>query len=623
MPGRIRPEDRFRLDDLASSRPIPLSALCGRANSRNKGSRSWKSIPLDVDGETTGDPVSNVILSEVSHYKPRSRLSAMHQSNNEDGYYQRNNGTVRLQAPDDRLGHRSDPMGQSWSREMNAQIQQNPLSYSAGYDSPYHNSLSQRNSYISESPFIRGENYFQPEQTSWSTESYHSISGVLGGAMQQPEGYAQGIYTTNLMPNPALHAYGTDSGRPYTPSSHESLAHPVHGHHDQMSFYQPSHMLQYSMPGLQHEQYIGYESTIQAEDAFPTYRDGVILTTTSNPIEMSSQTQTAKSSPIPPSTPAYDLDKKIGTKFNQFDVVKPHGETKKCGSKEEMAAYLNDVVHKAQLDTKQTTLHDPFVETKAPLVSERQEQDYKAKQNLHVQKKSEDQIIKESIKELLERNETFKRHCQAAPVQKPGPKKSDAQDQINEKRADPFESRAGNLSTASGKILKPPPGLPKPAAHNMMIECSPIEQRSLLEKHRLEEANYWFSKDGRGEEQLRQHVDEVAQKYSEKCKKLQGTSHSVQDSATAKQMTLLLGNVIANLQSYVSGNRTEQTSNFADFGTVKPHSREPSHGGRRSYFDRDPSVDQWRLPSGRAFSSLSNNSDKKLPLSRLHRSYDE
>ncbi|GLA11875.1 hypothetical protein AnigIFM63309_006112 [Aspergillus niger] len=109
-------------------------------------------------------------------------------------------------------------------------------------------------------------------------------------------------------------------------------------------------------------------------------------------------------------------------------------------------------------------------------------------------------------------------------------------------------SSLDNDSAAQDSMLRTPPGLTRP----------------------VKEAEVWFHKDGRGHNKLRQQVKGIA----ENCA-----------SEKEKQTTLLLGDVIINLYSYVSKNRKKQAANFADFGGIDPYYCSPSQDGKHSYFD--------------------------------------
>ncbi|PYH95566.1 hypothetical protein BO71DRAFT_408464 [Aspergillus ellipticus CBS 707.79] len=108
------------------------------------------------------------------------------------------------------------------------------------------------------------------------------------------------------------------------------------------------------------------------------------------------------------------------------------------------------------------------------------------------------------------------------------------------------ETKVASASTASNrdhdsaahteKVLRTPPGLTRPKGH--------IQQR-------LEDADAWFHRDGRGEDHLRQQIAGIA-----------GNCRSSKEERTA----LLLGDIILNLYSYVSRDGAKKTGNFADFG---------------------------------------------------------
>lgn len=181
-----------------------------------------------------------------------------------------------------------------------------------------------------------------------------------------------------------------------------------------------------------------------------------------------------------------------------------------------------------------------------------------------------------------------------------------------------FKRRLDHFSGKDGKVIRPPPGLPTPKALKK-LDRSPYGC-SQFEIQKAEEANHWFQTDNRGERKIRQHIAEIAEAHAEECQGLDGAAQSAEDAERSKQMNLLLGDVIANLHSYVSDDRPQQADYFANFGDVSPRYCEPVHGGRRSYFDRDPAVDQWRLPVGRAIVTPGHRSEKKLILHRTRNS---
>lgn len=183
VPYRFPPTDQTGsdvLDDLASSRPIPLSALSSKANSRNKGSKLWKPLPLD-EFEETNDHAGNPSISDGSHHGSRSQLSVKHHSSGDHASakpHQRGHTTrSRLHLQDRSLDETPAPK-QAWSNAGSASVQRNPLSYSSGYDSSERYSLPQQQGFISESPFQRQENHLRLESLPWTVHGPPMLTGV-------------------------------------------------------------------------------------------------------------------------------------------------------------------------------------------------------------------------------------------------------------------------------------------------------------------------------------------------------------------------------------------------------------------------------------------------------------
>ena len=106
---------------------------------------------------------------------------------------------------------------------------------------------------------------------------------------------------------------------------------------------------------------------------------------------------------------------------------------------------------------------------------------------------------------------------------------------------------------------------------------------------RLEEANRWFHTDNRGSDEFRRSVLDIAQTEASK-RQPTVQPYVVKENRVVEPMTLLLGDVIANLQSYVLGDPGNQSDYFSNFGDVPRRCCEPADGDPRSYFDRDPST---------------------------------
>ncbi|RAL00712.1 uncharacterized protein BO80DRAFT_95950 [Aspergillus ibericus CBS 121593] len=106
-------------------------------------------------------------------------------------------------------------------------------------------------------------------------------------------------------------------------------------------------------------------------------------------------------------------------------------------------------------------------------------------------------------------------------------------------------------------ILRTPPGLTRPKGQLQL-------------KARLEEAEAWFHRDGRGQDRLRQQIAGIA-----------GNCASTKE----EQLTLLLGDIILNLYSYVSVDRAKQAADFGEFDDVESSYCSASQNGSRSYFE--------------------------------------
>ncbi|PWY95758.1 hypothetical protein BO94DRAFT_541858 [Aspergillus sclerotioniger CBS 115572] len=110
--------------------------------------------------------------------------------------------------------------------------------------------------------------------------------------------------------------------------------------------------------------------------------------------------------------------------------------------------------------------------------------------------------------------------------------------ETNAASTDNASNLANEVATYADKVIRTPPGLTRPKV---------LHQQTT----RLEEAEAWFHRDGRGQDGLRQQIAGIA-----------GNCASTKE----EQMTLLLGDIILNLYSYIAGDRTKQAANFGDFG---------------------------------------------------------
>lgn len=185
-----------------------------------------------------------------------------------------------------------------------------------------------------------------------------------------------------------------------------------------------------------------------------------------------------------------------------------------------------------------------------------------------------------------------------------------------------------SLETAA--FLFPPPGLPFPKGfvHPQNDYSVRVATESMAEQRRRIEVEQWFKHDGRGEEQLRQQIEVIARKDAASRRSSvtvtrqpqatprNGSTRSSREGSTssmppdttipraftdpsnegskANATNIILGNVIANLQSYLVGDPEEQKRNFANFRPAPDWCCDRTLEGRNSFFGGD-----WQAPPAR------------------------
>lgn len=151
-----------------------------------------------------------------------------------------------------------------------------------------------------------------------------------------------------------------------------------------------------------------------------------------------------------------------------------------------------------------------------------------------------------------------------------------------QKEATQLPSHTKHVTASTSTVLRPPPGLPQPAANTMLLEPTPSEKR-------LEEADIWFHTDNREERYFRRTVTALANRHATRDDR----ASSLDEKNTEKQIILLVGNVIASFGAYISDRNEERPDYFSVFRDVGPrHCSDGSGGGsspeRLTYFDSDP-----------------------------------
>lgn len=610
-------------DDMVSSRPVPLTALSMRTNSRNKGSKNWKPFPLD-DGrdDYMGYTENSLTFPGVSRPKIRSGLS-LDYNESEMGGMSVSNGRlphheVQEQCPSVNPGVKDETKRRLWSRDVDAQIQQNPLSYSAGFDAPYQTGLHQQ----SRSP----SRLDRPGYRAWPTGA---DGGLTVGRVQRDHSFIADNHVAPELPYRS-HETGPYAANPYYGQM------PQHYHYHTMDIqYGPS--FQYGLGEPVYGQLAGYSPNLSSNTYSKPAKGVLGRTTPFVSHEPPSQTM----------TPAASHHSSHNTASSSTSAA-AKSSSSDARSVEAEEAQKAEVARQKEVERKKKALRDAVlakIEADEEIQRERiqgqileQQRQQFAKQEQNPEPSSQQEapvtsshLSSNSANELasnieppssgssLDKTEQVKEKEGAQrnlSLKDTGPAKLNHNGQElrqkSEKKLDygtrPIrpkfnndteESTKGSLntrhaghslrppktnfaestwhqfhqqlgigrhswgklgleppvvsqstSTATRRTLRTPPGLSKPT-HLNHAAWSQILADDTLGNPRLKEANDWFHMDGRKDEQLRQQIATIADEYADKCEKLGGANYSKEDKEISRQMTLLLGNVIANLKSYI------------------------------------------------------------------------
>ncbi|PKY06563.1 hypothetical protein P168DRAFT_114258 [Aspergillus campestris IBT 28561] len=574
-------------DELASSQPVALSDLCIRARPRYKGNRNRKP-PLHEHEGTLDENNSAVGSFTDSLSKPRSRLSALHQLKNGVCNLSGNQHEQRATAPLVYHGFavqeaRKDEIGEQESHEsVSTCYQRNPLSYSNIYDGTHSYTLRHRYDSMSTSTLVTNKHYRtsqmdQPADTPRTTNESASF-----GSAQVDSRHHNMLSEKKYPQDSPLNLYRASFDHPSDRSPYESLR----IQRVQAYLRSVSSTLQQTVPENQYVDYRHVKQTSVQEAAAsqnPTEEDMVKVEAKPASIKLS----------LPyPSLPYIEQPNREETLFEQSTnptTPNPLKDQERCGSELTPAALLR-MVQGPSSGNQQTYIPDPFITYgDANRASYREGNDesmelaalvcgfteLKARPTPAHQTNRGNTVLKNSyervmLKELREGSSAI------------------------EKADGPGEEETFENGVLPGSRCQPTPGASRPGPVDLGIGTWHLTKYTTMVESKRGNADTWFHIDGRGEEGLRQQIENISDRYAQVKQNLDGS-----DPTHAGQMTSLLGNAITNLYSYVAGDRREQAANFADFGNVRDCYCEPSLGGRRSYFERGPSsTDLWGAPGG-------------------------
>ena len=622
------------INSLASSKPIPLSDLTSKTHTRNRGSKSFKPFSFeDIQNFTSAD------------FPPRGgNQHATNSSSQPPGFQgfdpshaNMNPHPLRGVTGPDLNEHNNVPTGPRhqtprWIREVNSHMQGNNMDPTAYYDPGYGNPGLQRPPATFPPPKafvnLRGPRLLGPEDMSPSKQEEKSVlrGGPHNTVSQNP------LHEDPCMAGQPYHPYGPQPFQfgtqhdanvafgygappmydsPQTTQMALDYRFPHHGAHGEINHHGPYGLAAPLAPQAivnpqshRHGSMSGGGSVMYTEIVKPiaTPMSASVSSRSSKSIQPLAAVESKEPQPQPHKNPAKEIES--------------------SGTKRDMTAYLNSVVEasKANLGKKTNqdggnaaepgTLHSKNQSSKS---SEPHDAlDVKAGNgppppqigigSAPVQKPTESVLRDANSRQpSLHNTAPEAEHAKGHKVDVKG--KGIAPRMVEPDSGMPFpmpdpamfatSATTAPMAARASSFLFPPPGLPYPKYTGPPLE--PLDEPLPAPGSRLDESNRWYHSDGRGEEELRKRITAITRADSLKRKEARGSAPKTKDDKIADASNILLGGVLANLQSYLSGDPKDQFGNFAKFGNVPDSCVEPSHGGRRSFFDQDP-FDSWGLP---------------------------
>ncbi|KAL2822158.1 hypothetical protein BDW59DRAFT_163916 [Aspergillus cavernicola] len=538
--------------ELASSQPVSLIQLYSKTNpSRNRAARNSKVLHPDTADEMMGD----ASFHGVNKHEPSSRFSLLHHPNTVD--YRLSDDTGHLTPPPQHVSqeyawqhygrHSKDAQDQAWHLSQgDYHTQKNPLNYACYYNLD----RSREGSCLSESPFLRKTNPKFPEREAWRVD-ITPVSQRHPFDTPQSSIYAQKEY----MPAPSLQIYRASFDRPHDKSPYESFR--LKHRNNRTDLPEITSGLQYGCsPELKYEHHTG-NTTIRSEPTLSTHFR-----------ERLPNFETAPHSREAQAALELQDSSALGSRISSGTSI-AHSALK------EIYALLDNMNVGSSTDPKPTS------------TSQGSESMEKEPAIAHDQVKLDDRPGPESL--VTEARGKSKRKYST-------PKEGNSDEPYICRR----ETTIGKGEPHPNEPSPPPdPGVattspeppPLPGLFDLNDILAPGTSRLFWKtastQPRFEEADTWFHKDGRGEDQLRHHISNIAENFVDRSERLGTQSFSAQDRITTKQTISLIGNVIANLHSYAPKDRRDPARYFADFRPVDPRYCGLSFGGRRSYFEDD------------------------------------
>ncbi|EAW11534.1 uncharacterized protein ACLA_092320 [Aspergillus clavatus NRRL 1] len=598
------------LEELASSRPIALSELWSRASLRGKATRSLKSVQhLSVRSEDAKDISNDATSAVASPSKTRPRFTSLPQPCNDEGHNKSHQGASlkrpQIQSELYTATQTVEAEGLGWYAHSDNLIHENPLSYTTGVDPSRAQYPGHGHHEGSEIPFFKSRVFLRMEHASWpgdTCSSYNPHADCYSQGLGSDDLHMAGAYielphsSIDTEANRLSYDTSTTQGYHYNNEDiHSTLFALNHNYSEQLQQ--------------------GYQ--VQEPEQTETEYSEVVHEKLPSKFSKSAQARISSSKEIQYSNPirfsnASHLRKLSAAESNSSK------DSAKRSIKEEASAYLQSVVEDAQQASQNS-----MVQSSTSVLGRRSEIDHSANclgsfPAILTTKQKKVGETRSGSEQSFPLNEPFTLfHGSSSLGQTPIQHNDPNGNESNETR-EVIHGPYGGIESVAGRITRPPPGLCMPSMPGTTTESSYPDNPFVPKSARLEAVNTWFHTDNRGQEQLRQYVAAIAQDHAERTALFHDGSTSVPEATTVMQTTLLLGNAIANLQTYVSRNHMEQAEYFATYGEAQPHCYESSPDGHPSFFDRDPLFNQWRLPTTRGSHCVSRKYEKELISIRFH-----
>jgi hypothetical protein len=596
--------------DLASSQPVSLAQLYKKTTSRNKAGRNSRSF-FDDNADYMAEGGGNAVHGFDTHasYSPRANTGE-YMLSNETGHLTPPQRFVPQGYPWQRHGTATGlDQGQSWHHDLNEyQTQRNPLSYT-NHGNP---SQSRNNSGMSESPFLRKVDRSFPNGETWPADSATAVSQTTPFNTS----YSKMQSHKEYMAPSSLQLYRDSFDQPQDKSPYETIR--IKHRNNRTVLPEINSGLQFGFnPEAEYKQYTA-NATIRSEPTPATHYHARLPNIFDS--ETMGETLAARK-PLEelkaPKVLATHSRLSSGTSVSQRTI------------KEEIYAILDNlslgpntnsqltsspqVSESTETGSSASDAHLEPLDDPSPMPSEPQGSgDGTGVEDEDMLELNKEDLVDRALGIKEGQYKLSKDHCDSKKGRLLKLYESESPRSTEKLPASSYSHKP------TERTIKPPPGLSRrfhtedslafPAKESLLQANRLIERDSscaenkepacLAANARLQEVNKWFHKDNRGEDELRQHIANIANNFVENRERRNAQAFSEQDNIFAKQLITTVGGVLANLRAYTPQDKRDPARYFANYKDMHPRCYEARTGGQRSYFDWNPIFDSWRRVGG-------------------------